>query len=347
LIISGNLPPGLSLDGTTGFIDGTPSQNGTYNFQIKGTDSSNPPQTATANDFIVIRSPLGRNDSIATATPLGNRPNIVLYISIDIDLINTATANPDADFYKLVAAGGSIVHVETAAQRSFGADTLDSVIEILDQNGNRFNSCTQPAYTSACLNDDLDAATVDSALDFRVPGTASSTTTFYAPVFDWRGDARPDMQYYLNISGVIEPLKISLASLAPGSTRGVNFQQQFTTAGGTGTVRWAQDGGSFPPGWSLNTTGLLSGVATTDGFYTFAIKATDSANPPQTARAQYTMQIAEPLVITSSATMPTACANQPYKFQPKTSGRRAADFLWIYYACQQLPCPDANSQLDR
>jgi hypothetical protein len=323
-IISGNLPPGLSLDGSTGFIDGTPTQNGTYNFQIKGTDSSNPPQTATANDFIVIRSPLGRNDSIATATPVGNSQNvqipILLSISPYIDPINATTANPDTDFYKLVAGGGSIVHVETFAQRSFGVSTLDSVIEILDQNGNRFHSCAQPVYTSACLNDDLDAATVDSALDFRVPGTASSTTTFYAHVFDWRGDARPDMQYYLNISGVIEPLKISPATLAPGSTRGVNFQQTFTSSGGIGTITWALDGGSFPPGWSLSAAGLLSGVATTDGFYTFAIKATDSANPPQTARAQYTMQIAEPLVITTSATMPNACANQPYTFQLKTSG---------------------------
>ena len=323
-INSGNLPPGLALDGTTGAIDGTPSQIGTYNFQIKGTDSSNPPQSVTANDFIVIRAALGRNDSIATATPLGNSQNVqipvVLSISPYIDPINAVTPNPDTDFYKLVANGGGIVHVETFSQRSLGADPLDSVIEILDANGNRLHSCTQPAYTSACLNDDLDASTLDSALDFKVPGTASLTTTFYVHVFDWRGDARPDMQYYLNISGVIEPLKISPATLGPGSTRGVNFQQQFTTSGGTGNVTWTKDGGSFPPSWSLSTAGLLSGVATTDGFYTFAIKATDSANPPQTTRAQFTVQIAEPLVITSSATFPNACANQPYTFQVKTSG---------------------------
>jgi hypothetical protein len=323
-INSGSLPPGLSLDGTTGFIDGTPSQNGTYNFQVKGTDSSNPPQTATASDFIIIRMPLGRNDSIATATPLGNSQNlqipILLSISPYIDPINSTTPNPDTDFYKLVASGGTIVHVETFSQRSLGADPFDSVIELLDQNGTRLHSCTQPAYTSTCLNDDLDASTVDSALDFKVPGAASSTAAFYVHVIDWRGDARPDMQYYLNISGVIEPLKISPATLAPGSTRGVNFQQQFTTTGGTGNVTWSHDGGSFPVGWSLSTAGLLSGVATADGFYTFAIKATDSSNPAQTSRAQYTMQIAEPLVITSSPSLPNACANKPYTFQIKTSG---------------------------
>ena len=71
-ISSGQLPLGLALDPSTGNIDGTPTQVGTYNFVARGIDSGNPPQHATANDFIQIRIPLGRNDSIATATPLGN-----------------------------------------------------------------------------------------------------------------------------------------------------------------------------------------------------------------------------------------------------------------------------------
>lgn len=322
-INSGNLPPGLALNTSTGAIDGTPTQIGTYNFQIKGTDSSNPPQSATANNFIEIRAPLGRNDSIATATPLGNSQNVQILVPLSIspyiDPISAATPNPDTDFYRLVANGGSIVHVETFAQRSISL-TLDSVIELLDASGNRLHSCTPPAYTASCLNDDLDASTLDSALDFKVPGPASAANTFYAHVLDWRGDARPDMQYYLNVSGVIEPLKIMPATLGPGFTRGVNFQQQFTFTGGTGNVSWSLDGGNFPPGWSISAAGLLSGVATTDGFYTFVVKATDSSNPPQTARTSYTVQIADPLVITSPATFPAACINKPYSFQVKTSG---------------------------
>ena len=323
-LTSGSLPPGLAFDGATGFIDGTPTQLGTYNFMISGTDSSNPPQTSTANDFIMIRTGLGRNDSIATATPLGNSQNvqipIILSISPYIDPLNAAAANPDSDFYKLVASGGSAVHVETFAQRSFGLNTLDSVIELLDSNGSRLQTCVQPLYSSSCLNDDLDASTVDSALDFEVPGPANTTTTFFVHVFDWRGDARPDMLYFLNVSGVIEPLKIIPAALAAGAPRGVNFQQQFTSTGGTGNVTWSLDGGTLPPGWSLTAAGLLSGVATTNGFYTFVVKATDSGNPAQTVRATYTVQIAEPLIITSSPTLPNACANQPYTFQVQTSG---------------------------
>jgi hypothetical protein len=323
-ISSGSLPPGLTLNAATGFIDGTPTQNGTYNFTVRGADSGNPVQTATANDFIIIQHALGRNDSIATATPLGNSQNVsnpvVLSISPYIDPIGAATANPDTDFYKLVAAGGGIVHVETFAQRSWIANPLDTVIELLDQNGARLHSCTQPNYAASCLNDDIDSSTRDSALDLKVPGAPNATTTFYVHVLDWRGDARPDMLYYLNISGVIEPLTISPSTLGAGATRGVNYQQQFTASGGSGQVAWALAGGALPPGWGLSFSGLLSGVATTDGFYTFAIKATDSANPPQTRQVQFSLQIADPLVITTSPILPNACVNKPYTFQMLTSG---------------------------
>lgn len=322
-ISSGNLPPGLILDPSTGYIDGTPTQVGTFNFTVTGKDSSSPPQTANANDFIQIQKGLGRNDSIATATPLGNSASlnipVVLSISPYIDPINTSTPNPDTDYYRLVANAGTTVHVETFAQRSWGANTLDSVIELLDQNGTRLQTCGLSSFTSSCLNDDIDATTLDSALDFKVPGTVGTQMTFYVHVLDWRGDARPDMQYYLNISGVNEPLKIT-TSLGIGTTRGVNYQQQMATTGGTGNVSWSVTTGALPTGWSLSSTGLLSGVATTDGSYSFTIQAHDSANPPQTAQVQYTLLVAEPVTITSSSTFPNACVNKPYSFTVTTSG---------------------------
>lgn len=345
-INSGTLPPGLTFDGGTGFIDGTPTQNGTFNFQVKGTDSSNPQQTATANDFIQIHSGLGRNDSIATATPIGNTPPSNLSLSPYIDPINAAVANPDTDFYKLVASGGSIVHTETFANRNSNNPIIDTVIELLDQNGNRLHTCTAPGYTSVCLNDDLDSTTTDSALDYKVAGAANTNPPFYLHVFDWRGDARPDMVYLLGISGVIEPVVIAPAILGTGSIRGVNFQQQFTTTGGTGGVTWSLASGAFPPGWSITPSGLLHGMATTDGSYTFTIKATDSSNPtPQFTTAQYTMQIAEPLVITSSPNLPNGCVGQPYNYPltstggipPVTFGTEYSTDTWPFAFSQNPP----------
>lgn len=45
-VVSGGLPPGLSLNGATGVISGTPTTAGGYGLGLKVTDSSNPRQTA-------------------------------------------------------------------------------------------------------------------------------------------------------------------------------------------------------------------------------------------------------------------------------------------------------------
>ena len=48
----------------------------------------------------------------------------------------------------------------------------------------------------------------------------------YIHVLDWRGDARPDMLYFLNVSGVIEPLTMSPTTLGLGATRGAGYRRQ-------------------------------------------------------------------------------------------------------------------------
>ena len=314
---AGSLPPGLTLDPATGYIDGTPTQLGSFEFTAQVTDSASPPYKATQPYAIQISPALGRNDSIATATPLGNG-NFEASISPYIDPITASTANPDTDFYKLIATGGATVHVETTAQRLINYDPLDTVIEILDTNAARLTSCTLPGYTSTCLNDDIDSTTKDSALDLQVPGPASTQTTFYVHVFDWRGDARPDMVYYLKVSGVITPLQINPP--IGNTVRGLNISSQFTTSGGTGQVTWSLTSGTLPPGWSLSSTGALTGAATTDGTYSFTVVATDSGSPPQIASKNLTVLITDPVTITSQATLPDACSNQLYVFDFQATG---------------------------
>jgi subtilisin family serine protease len=54
-IISGSLPPGLSLSTATGQISGTPTKKGTFRFTVKASDSSSPAQSATKALSIRIR----------------------------------------------------------------------------------------------------------------------------------------------------------------------------------------------------------------------------------------------------------------------------------------------------
>lgn len=202
-VSSGALPSGLTMD-AAGHITGTPTALGSSTFTVTVNDAGPPTQTASATlTMNVVASP-GRNDTIATATPLSNG-SYAASISPFVDPPG-GTPNQDVDVYQLAANPGAVVSVEIFAQRLTPSSPLDSVIEFVDASGNRLQTCsTSPSdtsFASACMDDDrFDQTTVDSLLFLQVPSAASGAQTFYVRVLDWRGDARPDMNYNISVSG--------------------------------------------------------------------------------------------------------------------------------------------------
>jgi Putative Ig domain len=323
LMTAGSLPTGLALDVNSGQVSGTPTILGFFDSTVQITDSSTPPQKVNAYAGITIASPLGRNDSPATAIAISNG-TFSASISPYIDPPNGTPAPGDNDYYKLVSLGGATVHVETSAKRANPGNPLDTVIEIVDGNGRQFNTCRQPGdtstnFSSPCINDDISSTVLDSALDFQVQGATNVGNTFYVHLLDWRGDARPDMSYQLSVSGIIDPLTIDPTPLLPGA-RSLTYGWGFNASHGTSPYTWSIVGGQAPSGLTLASQGTMDGVPTTDGTFVFTVQVTDSANPPQTATAQESLLIVEPLTITSPANFPNACVNQPYSFAVQTSG---------------------------
>ena len=326
-VASGSMPPGISsIDPNSGQTSGTPTTLGNYSVTVSVTDTSTPPQSVTGSFNMTVAQAIGRNDTIATATPVGNE-GTTASISPYIDPPGTAPLPGDNDYYKLVSLGdpGNIVHVQTVAAGA-RPSLLDTVIEILDGNGTRYTTCRQPGdttsnFNSFCLNDDIggQSPSLNSALDFQVPGATNTATTFYVHVLDWRGDARPDMVYFLAVSGVASPMSITSPPLIPAA-RTHNYSQEMTSTNGIGTVTWSKTVGNLPPGIALGTDGSLTGIATANGTNSFTLQAIDSATPPQTATVQESIQVVDPVKITSSPNLPDACLNKPYTFTPTRTG---------------------------
>jgi hypothetical protein len=58
----------------------------------------------------------------------------------------------------------------------------------------------------------------------------------------------------------------------------VAYSYTFTVSGNTGSVTWAVISGDVPDGCTLSSSGILSGIPTTDGYFYFSARATDTGN---------------------------------------------------------------------
>ena len=166
----------------------------------------------------------------------------------------------DEDTYGFDAVAGTPVTIETIASRAPLSTPLDTVIEVLDGSGARLMTCRDPieangdvdfngnpdatpsAFDDMCANDDIApgpaaTANIDSMLEFDPP----TDGRFFVRVSDKRGDARPDFEYDLLLSGATAPVPgLTLLSTGKVDAGGSGFGLTVT---GTefvrnSTVRW-------------------------------------------------------------------------------------------------------------
>jgi hypothetical protein len=206
-VSSGSLPPGLVLaDPLVGEIAGTPTSVGTFTFTLQATNNpfgGNPTADRTFSWEVKPQGSLGRNDSIATATPLSNG-----YYEASLSPAADAAAStfaPDNDYYRITANAGAVVEFKVFPWHlGISAPTLP-VLEILDSAGNRLVACNQTGqgsnFSIPCLEDNALSSSPTVELYLKVPGTAGTAVTFFARVLDWTGDARPELFYTLYVSG--------------------------------------------------------------------------------------------------------------------------------------------------
>ena len=74
--------------------------------------------------------------------------------------------------------------------------------------------------------------------------------------------------------GTTAPLAISTASLAAGTVGGA-YSQPLAASGGIAPFTWTLTSGSLPGGLSLNSSGVISGIPTIAGNFTFTAMVTD------------------------------------------------------------------------
>jgi hypothetical protein len=206
--------PGLTFDVNSGHFTGTPTTAGDFGLALSLQDSSNPPQSAFIGLTLPINAvALGRNDSIATATPVGN---VSFRASLSPFVNGSGIAAPDTDYYVATADGGATVSISVSAVALSGPTSIDPVLEIVNAAGQRLTTCrnqgsddgvtgaidsTPIAFDDVCLIDDnILGVDLNANLGLLIP--PGMPQTFYIHVSNYPGDARPDLTYNLAVSGV-------------------------------------------------------------------------------------------------------------------------------------------------
>ena len=87
------------------------------------------------------------------------------------------------------------------------------------------------------------------------------------------------------------PLTVSTSAALAAGTVGAGYTTTLAATGGVSPYTWTLGSGTLPPGITLTSGGLLSGMPTTAGTYGFTVALRDSYSPADTAQQTFSVTI--------------------------------------------------------
>jgi hypothetical protein len=334
------LPPGLTLNPSTGLISGSPTTNGAYGVTISAATST---QTALPKTLVLAIGPPALD-----FTP-GILPSGVLGVPYNASF--AATGGDGKYVFLAVGAGlppGLALSPSGAVSGTPGqAGDFKFVVRVTSlqlvtekQVSMRVDSAPLglspdtlgPAYTGEAFSQALVASGGTAPYVFQFgqnsnvpPGlvlsaggllagtpTAAGNFRFSIEVTDAR-QRRLQRDYTLVVlaAGVI-----STPSL-PEATQGEAYRAVIETSGGTGPFTYDIASGTLPAGLVLTSGGELTGTPAGAGRFAFAVRSTD-ANQRATTH-EYSMQVFAVIVITPDS-IPNATLLVDYRAQLTATG---------------------------
>ena len=329
------LPAGLSLS-AAGVLTGTATSSGTYSIVITVKDTSTPQQTASKTFPLTIASGLTINTAAlpsgvanlvylgATLQAQGGTPP---YTWSATGLPAGMSLSPSGVLSGTATSAGAFSLVVTVRDSSSPQQTASKSIALTVASGLTIASAVLPGGIANQIyppSASLQAqggnppyswsATglppgMNLSLDGVLGGTATSAGAFSVTV-TVADSSTPQQTTSKTLSLTIASgLTITTAALPSG---GLNQTYQTTTLqaqGGATPYNWSATG--LPPGLSLSSGGVLTGIPSSQGTFSLTVNVTDSATPQQTASKTFGVTIASDPAITT-VTLPDGFVTQPY-----------------------------------
>lgn len=192
---------------------------------------------------------------------------------------NSQASNIEAAGVAYKAAGATLA---VATSSLAGADVSVAYSQTLSASGG-----TAP-YTWSVSAGSLPAGLSLNTSTGVISGTPTTAGTS-SPTFQV-ADANANTATKALPITVHPALAISTSSLAGAST-GQTYSATLAASGGDGNYSWSQVSGSLPPGVALNQAGLIAGVPSAAGTFTFGVKVTDGLGASVTKTLSLTVTL--------------------------------------------------------
>lgn len=357
-ISAGALPPGVSLNTSTGFISGTPTGGGTYAFTVSANDTagSTGSQAYTAN--ISPATITVANTSLPAATQSAAYAGVTFSASGGTSTYTYAVTSGSLPAGMTLTSSGVLSGTPTVyGSFPFTITATDSSTGTGPYTGSRSFTLSVGAATPSITTASLSAATVGAAYSQTISGsggntpyafavsvgslpagltlasngvlagtpTAGGTFNFTVKLTD-AASQTATQTYTLMVNGAIVAVT---PSTLPNGQAGVSYSQSVSASGGTSTYTYAVTAGALPAGISLSNTGALSGTPTASGTFNATVTATDSSTGtgPYTGSRAYSITIAAPSLSLSPASVVSASYGVAYS-QTFTAGGGTAPYSY-------------------
>ncbi|HEY4317315.1 MAG TPA: autotransporter domain-containing protein [Herbaspirillum sp.] len=220
----------------------------------------------------------------------------------------------------ITVANNQSVSVDLWGDHSCSENGLDGIV-------------TQPLHGSLPGIDPAIGKGTDSIVTYQNNGDPASTDTFVI-----KDDANNLITFNVTITGGPSSPLIVTPGNSANPVIGTSFNQSLSTTGGVAPYTYSTTPANLPAGITMNSAGVISGIATATGPFSFAVNVTDSTSPtPLTAVKNYSMIVAIPsLSFQTSATLPNGMATVAYNQQLATSGG-TAPYTYSLNAGSSLP----------
>lgn len=351
-VIIGALPPGLTLDTSTGIISGTPTALGSFNFNVQVRDSNNltvsTGLTITVASFSISTTSLpsgsiGQPYSfqlqvIGGVAPItyqltqGGLPGGMTFSSGGL-LSGTPTASVNTTLTFVARDANNATTPARAFQLVIGSNITVTTTSLPAGSigtayaANMAASGGTGTYTWGITNGALPVGLSLAGGTGQIRGTPSGPAGTYNFVIQATDTLNATAERPLSIV-ISALLSVSTTSL-PNASPGVAYQQNLQAAGGTQPFTWTlvAGAGNLPQGLTLFNTGQLSGTTTQQGTFNFTVQVADVNGLTATRQLSLVVGNTSSLTVTTAA-LPNGAIGSNYSASLAASGGSGTGYTW-------------------